>query len=53
MCRVAAEEWFNSDMKIDVDVTELALYLAVVYDRDFMVNLGLKNVTHTKLLEGE
>ena len=49
VCRVAADEWFNSDMKLDVNVTELALYLAVVYDRDFLVGLGLGDVTHTRL----
>ena len=49
VCRVAAEEWFNSELNLDVDVTERALYLAVVYDRDFLVNIGLGDVTHTRL----
>ena len=40
MCKVAAEEWFNSNLELDVNPRELALYLAMVYERDFLVSLG-------------
>ena len=49
VCRVAAEEWLNSNLELDVNPTELALYLAVVYDRDLLESLGLGDVTHTRL----
>ena len=34
-------------MNLNVDTLELRLYLAVVYDRDQLVDLGLGEVTHT------
>ena len=49
VCRVAAEEWFQSNMKLDVNTYELALYITVMYERDFLVGLGLGDVTHTRL----
>ena len=30
VCRVAAEEWFQSNMKLDVNTYELALYITVM-----------------------
>ena len=49
VCRVAADEWFNSNLELDINPTELALYLAVVYKRDFLMSLRLGDVTHTQL----
>ena len=47
VCKVAAEEFYNSNLQLDVDVTELSLYLAIVSDRQLLVELGLGEVTHT------
>ena len=41
VCKVAAEEFYNSNLQLDVDATELALYLAIVNDRQQLVELGL------------
>ena len=43
-----AEEFYNSNLQLDVDATELALYLAIVIDRQLLVELGLGEVIHTR-----
>ena len=47
-CQIAADEYFNSNLQIDVDVIELGLYLAIVCDRQQLIDLGLGDVTHTR-----
>ena len=48
VCQVAAEEFYNSNLQLEVDAVELGLYLAIVYDRDYLVDMGLGDVTHTR-----
>ena len=43
-CQIAANEYFNSNLQIDVDVIELA----IVCDRQKLIDLGLGDVTHTR-----
>ena len=47
VARVAAEEFLNGKLEVDMDWAELALYLAVVFDRKELVKQGLGEVTHT------
>ena len=48
VCQVATDEFYHSDLQLDVDAVELGLYLAIVYDRQHLVDLGLAYVTHTR-----
>ena len=48
VCEVAAQEFYDSDLQLDVDVLELSLYLTVVYDRQQLIDKGLSDVTHTR-----
>ena len=48
VCQIAADEYYNSNLEIDVDVIELGLYLAIVCDRQQLIDLGLGDVTHTR-----
>ena len=45
---MAAEEFYNSNLQLDVDILELSLHLAIVYDRQLLIDLGLGEVTHTR-----
>ena len=49
--RVAGEELYNSDIDINVDDEELALYLAVTVDRERLEDLGLGEVVHTRIIK--
>ena len=49
VCAVAAEELTNSNLELDVDVLELSLYISIMYDRDHLINIGLGDVTHTRM----
>ena len=46
---VAKEEFIRSNLKIDTDNTELALYLAVTRDSKEIEYLGLDQVVHTRI----
>ena len=43
------EEWLESDLDLKVDTVELGLYLAIVCDREDLVNVGLGDVTSTRV----
>ena len=49
VCAAVAEEIFRSDLQVTVDIREIALYLAIVYDRQHLRTLGLGDVTHTRV----
>ena len=49
VCAAAAEELTNSNLELDVDVLELSLYITIMYDRNHLINVGLGDVTHTRL----
>ena len=49
VCAAVAEELLNSELKMTMDMREIALYLAVVFDRQHLQVLGLGDVTHTRL----
>ena len=49
VARVAAEEFMNSKLDIDMDWQELALYLAVTHTQQQLDQLGLSHVTHTRV----
>ena len=46
---IVAREWFNSDLDIVVDPEELGLYLAIAYNREDLEDLGLGDVTSTRV----
>ena len=48
MASVAAEEFLKGDLEVNLDDTELGLYLAIMLDRQKLVELGLGDVTHTR-----
>ena len=39
----------NTGLEVDVDWEELALYVAIVKDRQELVDIGLGDMTHTRL----
>ena len=49
VAKVAAQEFFDSILDIDLDWEELALYLALTQDRQELINQGLGDVTHTRI----
>ena len=49
VAEVAAEEFLDSKLEIDLDWQELSLYLAVIHSRQELVELGLGHVTHTRV----
>ena len=49
--KVVREEYLQSELKVDVNVTEAGLYLAIVKEREELVSLGLGEVTHTRRRE--
>ena len=49
--KVVREEYLKSELKVDVNVTEAGLYLAIVKEREELVSLGLGEVTHTRRRE--
>ena len=46
---IIAEEWLNADLDIVVDPVELGLYLAIICDREELINYGLGDVTSTRV----
>ena len=52
VARVAAELWEESDLELNLDTEELSLYLAVTMKRGELEELGLGDVTHTRLKKG-
>ena len=48
MTSMVTEELLDSELEVAVDVRELALYIAIVYDRQQLVVMGLGDVTHTR-----
>lgn len=49
---VFTEEFLKSDLNIEVDTTELALYLAIMIDKDELQKLGLSDVVHKRISTG-
>ena len=49
VAKVAKDEFITGDLDVNVDVKELALYLAVTKERSELESLGLDEVTHTRL----
>ena len=48
VARIAAEEYTNSTLDVNINEEELSLYLAVVKTRAELVSMGLGDVTHTR-----
>ena len=46
--KLAAKAFMESSLELEVDCTELALYLALTVERKELVRLGLGRVTHTR-----
>ena len=46
---IVAEEWLNSGLDIVVDPVELGLYLAIMYDRKWLEDRNLGDVTSTRV----
>ena len=49
VAKIAAEEFLNSRLEVDIDWVELSLYLAVTFTRQELVDMGLGDVTHTRV----
>ena len=47
--KIVGDEWLESDLDIEVNTVELGLYLAIVYDRDVLEEMGLGDVTSTRV----
>ena len=50
--KIAAKEFLDSELDVNYDEEELALYLAVTIDRDKLAELGLADVVHTRIKSG-
>ena len=50
--KIVAEEFLETNLEIETDWLELAMYLAVLKDREELETLGLREVTHTRLRKG-
>ena len=48
IAEIVADEFLKSDLNIDVDHEELALYLSVVLSQDVIKKHGLEDVLHTR-----
>ena len=46
---IAAEEFLESRLEVDMDWIELSLYLAVNFTRKELIDMGLGDVTHTRV----
>ena len=51
VAKVAAQEFLNSKLEVELDPEELGLYLAIMVDREELINLGLGDVCHTRLAD--
>ena len=49
VAKIAAEEFLNNKVDVDVDTEELSLYLSVVFSKQELVDMGLKDVTYTRV----
>ena len=49
VARVSAEEFLSSNLDIDIDASELSLYLAVTHTQQELDGLGLSHVTHRRV----
>ena len=52
VAEVVAEEYLKSDLNIEVDPTELSLYLAIMVEKDELHKVGLSDVVHTRISIG-
>ena len=50
--KITAKEFLDSELDINYDEEELALYLAITIDRDKLADLGLTEVVHTRIKSG-
>ena len=49
VARIAAEEFLNSKLEVDIDWVELSLYLAVIFTRKELIDMGFGDFTHTRV----
>ena len=50
--KITVKEFLDSELDINYDEEELALYLAITIDRDKLAELGLTEVVHTRIKSG-
>ena len=48
MTSLVADELLDLELEVAVDFRELALYIAIVFDRQQLAVMGLGNITHTR-----